>query len=285
MEKLLQMCLLVLSIQLIQFASKSDGCSCMVTHPQEIICRENSYVALVRVQSQNIVREKNGGRGKRSANPANLISITRTRLEENEISDKESNLMVPTPPTREVIIRDESKTGLEHRRYRIKIHKIFKGFKAGTDKEKLYLYSATDEALCGVKLANRKTYLIIGTVSYGRLTVSLCDRVIPWKTLPRNERRNIKKNMKLATSSCDLGCKVTSCPWEDCLPKSRKECTWTGEMERAYGARFYRENVMCVADRRGDCNWNVGAIKKQSKKHRRRRHNYQDGRNVHHSLP
>nr|CAB3266968.1 metalloproteinase inhibitor 3-like [Phallusia mammillata] len=250
------------------------GCMCMPNHPQKDICRNDSFVALVRIKSEMFVSVPpvEQIRHKKSAKkPAAMILTSKGRFDKEEAD--QNGRFVPTALPGEVIIDDVSGHDdvMESLvRYRIKVHKAYKGFDTkGSNKQKLYIYSARDEGLCGRRLKPRDTYLIIGSIVDGRLTVGLCNHVIPWRTLPKGEKRNIRKNMEQIGKVCEAKCDISYCPWSNCKPENENECSWNKAMERKYGNSVHQANFLCSPTTRGRCSWHGATISKSMKRNRR----------------
>lgn len=274
----------------------ANGCSCMWNHPQTDICQPNSFVVLARVQDYQLVRlvknqaetgayKKQGNKSKRD----NLAIVTRM--------DKRNNLVIED---NEYKFEDESKwtdvvvnkTEMQEAhyewnyrlRYRIKVYRAYKGISDHTNRknckdckklfkshQKTYIYSAVDEGLCGARLRPKQTYLLIGDIFEGRLTINLCNHVIRWSRLTPDDKRAIRKNMNEVTLSCNVGCEVVSCHHSGCKPQNSKQCTWSRSMHQMIG-NSEPAGLICTPKSKGRCVWNGPALKKIPTHMRRRRH-------------
>ncbi|XP_076813780.1 metalloproteinase inhibitor 1-like [Clavelina lepadiformis] len=245
-----------------------ESCSCLLSHAQGSICREDTFVALVKIKSRSYVRQRHN----KKARAASLINvISRSGVDDNKVEEGATEL-VPTASSKDVIVHEVFDKNwnrvADNLRYRVKVYKAYKGFTTkGAKSKKFYIYTAPEESMCGTQFNLKGIYLVTGFIRDGRLEVGLCDHKVNWDSLAKSERRHERKKVKAMVSSCNAGCKVTSCIWSDCSATSLNECVWTSKMTKKYGMNF--NDFVCFPDRRGMCEWK--AISKSAK--RKRRHN------------
>lgn len=182
----------------------------------------------------------------------------------------------------EVVVRDlghlsQKHFVASHIRYRVKVYETYRGMKPEEMQgRKMYIYTAPDEGLCGTKLDTKQMYLILGTLDRDRLTVGLCDHVIPWTTLDSKQRRVVRRNMRDAQAICGAACEVQTCTWSGCPKPDANTCMWTSDMDLAsMKLNIHPANYVCGKDpnrQGGSCFWSdaFGA----SKRHRRRRRHH-----------
>ncbi|KAK1150573.1 metalloproteinase inhibitor 4-like [Acipenser oxyrinchus oxyrinchus] len=139
-------------------------------------------------------------------------------------------------------------------RYEIKQTKMFKGFESVSDVQ--YLYTPHDGGLCGFEPsdATKQTeFLFSGMVTAGgRLTVTVCSFIQPWKKLSPAQRKGIMHTYK---HNCD--CRITPCNSIPCELSTEAECLWTdGLFSRGWDHVLARQYA-CVHQGDGTCSWAV----------------------------
>ncbi|NP_001315189.1 TIMP metallopeptidase inhibitor 4, tandem duplicate 2 precursor [Danio rerio] len=122
----------------------------------------------------------------------------------------------------------------EEIKYKINVLQVFKGAEhAGIE----YLHTASDGAMCGIRLRPGIYLLAVRGVHVG-----LCDLVVRWDNLSKTH----KKILSLGQEACD--CKVSHCFKEPC---DENKCYLTDMFD---SVKLYSESI-CMANSTGSCRW------------------------------
>ncbi|XP_039263124.1 metalloproteinase inhibitor 2-like [Styela clava] len=260
------------------------ACMCMPAHSQTHLCGKNVYASLVKVRSMEYVylAEK----PKYKLTDTNDVSKNDDFKEKSEISsglmgNVKKSLKKPEMERVEVVVKDldnlsDKHLVASHIRYRVKVYETYKGLKPEeTQGKKMYIYTAPDEGMCGIKLNTKEMYLLIGDIDGDRLNIGLCDRVIRWNNLDSKQKRVIRRNMRNAKQTCASSCEIQTCTWSICGKPDKDSCMWTSEMEMtSLKLNIHPANYACTREpgkQDAKCTWN-NALTNTKRRRRRRRH-------------
>lgn len=141
-----------------------------------------------------------------------------------------------------------------YQRYKIKMTKMLKGFKAvGNAADIRYAYTPVMESLCGYahKSQNRsEEFLITGRLRNGNLHISACSFLVPWRTLSPAQQRAFSKTY---SAGCGV-CTVFPCLSIPCKLESDTHCLWTDQV--LVGSEDYQSrHFACLPRNPGLCTW------------------------------
>lgn len=135
--------------------------------------------------------------------------------------------------------RDE---GDFHRRYEVAVKRTFKG---GPEARMLIkeagVVAPTRDSLCGVRLEEGESYLLVGRLLDGQPTVTLCDFPTPWRRVTVRQRKGLRQQYE---ASCS--CKPRDCPW------------WGGSHHLKHC--LIAHSVCTTHHRHQRCNWLRGRV-------------------------
>ena len=115
--------------------------------------------------------------------------------------------------------------------------------------QKAMLFTASSSGTCGVTLRKGVKYLLTGSVTRGRVEISICDWVAPFYTLSRLQKFGIK-------GGYDCSCKLDECPdGKPLCEMPSNKCEWN----RRFGTNLTElacdlEHRMCKSIK-GKCLW------------------------------
>eukprot|EP00105_Crassostrea_gigas_P044476 XP_019928624.1 PREDICTED: metalloproteinase inhibitor 2-like isoform X2 [Crassostrea gigas] len=149
------------------------SCTCFPTHVQDQFCRAQIVLVATVKGSEEIYQNS-------------IIKAPNTRDPENPYE------MMPV-----------------ERKYKVRIHRFFKGEEllGGKGKRVKYIHTSASGAACGLHLNKGKTYILSARIQrQGEIWSSMCDWVQTFKTLNRHQLKGIKfhyrRNCKCSISWC-----------------------------------------------------------------------------------
>lgn len=150
--------------------------------------------------------------------------------------------------------------------YHVVIKKVFKM----TDKASLALkskvvWSAQDDATCGVKLQDNMKYLITGRTHNNKASISLCSYHQQWNLLTPKQRKGFRLLYK---QGCECKVQVSYCRdgtrW---CPRNQNTCLWETWRDPQGGCQS--QHAICMQQAHGKCDWNKSKTYRSCLKERR----------------
>ena len=115
--------------------------------------------------------------------------------------------------------------------------------------QKAKLFTASSSGTCGVTLKRDTKYLLTGSVTRGRIEISICDWIAPFYRLSRQQKFGIK-------GGYDCSCKLDECPnGKPLCEMPSNKCEWN----KRFGTNLTEmacdlEHRMCKSIK-GKCLW------------------------------
>lgn len=190
------------------------SCTCFPTHVQDQFCRAQIVLVATVKGSEEIYQNS-------------IIKAPNTRDPENPYE------MMPV-----------------ERKYKVRIHRFFKGEEllGGKGKRVKYIHTSASGAACGLHLNKGKTYILSARIQrQGEIWSSMCDWVQTFKTLNRHQLKGIKFHYR---RNCK--CSISWCQGSYCRGPGPRECEWVPQF---YGSDCLQEHGFCMINSRGTCQW------------------------------
>lgn len=225
--------MLLFVVLLIVAVSYTDGCSCLLSHKQDLYCNSD-FVLQVKVKHEEIIYAK------------------------REIFTAENKSSIERHPV--------------SRKYTVRIRKVFKikENKLGLSKNSTgaVMHTPYHDATCGVELQPKQKYITAGYYSGDELSLNICGWVEPWSKLSKMQKRHLRS---LYETNCD--CTVVNIRANGHWQKSKNEiCDWDaysddGDCYDRQSACIHNKNSVL-----GECKWqrnnHLKACRKEVKRRR-----------------
>ncbi|XP_022098790.1 uncharacterized protein LOC110983663 [Acanthaster planci] len=260
------LCVAVLVGVLFTCMTGSHACSCQRNHPQDQFCRSEFVVKASVVSRQYIYKP--------TPQPVTEPAPESSSEYSSSVLDEEGNLTEVQGPAElqnrplaelqnrppagllaPIAMNDFPPSTREDNRpikleYTIKVEKVFKGDNYLLERTLAKIYTAPYESLCGlVGLTNDISYIIAGSFYNNELRFGLCSWVVPYKSLPRTQRRGVKLMFKKTCGDCTIGsCYGATCKF---VPQEDNRCMVDISM---MGNSCEEQHSFCARSRKA-CKW------------------------------